>query len=385
MQTDMNSDTFSTDGHHSFTNQKNPSFSGAEQSNRDCTGDDAHFNVRSPRSTNLGSNGHTYDIIGYCAPPRGGWLQTPENIRDQARNHNVFGCASPLFPVGKDSEGEKSQEVEQQDTSDGVARNDLSSPGCIRHGTTVYGGKSHAVYHLDSNLSRGGEGGDAYRGTSAGNVVQPPVINRSRATASNLLGMGPHDTQGLGSIENGRCGGGGQGPALCGEWNRNTNTGAARTEEILPKQKIGLVDHGDEGSTGRGVVTRPGSKCQIDSVAEDHDRCLHRVPEKNAATATGLLPTDITPQYHDIDRRLLDGYWECRGFHPHKIAPQKALFEDVSEQPGGTIPMDTTKRRHIEAALTARGLTLLSEYPVSSQLLVYAKQEVILATPLFQN
>ena len=106
------------------------------------------------------------------------------------------------------------------------------------------------------------------------------------------------------------------------------------------------------------------------------------MPEKNAAT-TGLSPTNFTPQYHDIDCRLLDGYRESREFLPYKIAIQKALSRDGLEQTRVTIPVDTSKRRHVEAAITARGLTLLSEYPVTNQLLFYAKDQVILAIPRF--
>ena len=48
--------------------------------------------------------------------------------------------------------------------------------------------------------------------------------------------------------------------------------------------------------------------------------------------------------------------------HIYKIALQKARSRDGLEQTGVTIPVDTSKCRHIEAAFTARGLTLLSEY-----------------------
>ena len=111
-----------------------------------------------------------------------------------------------------------------------------------------------------------------------------------------------------------------------------------------------LGDNGNEGSAGRSMVGEPRREYRNDTIA---------------ATA-GLSPTNFTPQYYDIDRRLLDGWRETYDFYPRKIAPHKGLFENGSEQAAGTLPVDTTKRHHIEETFTARGLTLLSEYPVTS-------------------
>jgi len=61
-------------------------------------------------------------------------------------------CIRLRKPSIKVDGGDKSQEMEQQDASVGVSWNGLGSPDCIHHGTTVYRGRSHASYHLESNM-----------------------------------------------------------------------------------------------------------------------------------------------------------------------------------------------------------------------------------------
>ena len=168
--------------------------------------------------------------------------------------------------------------------------------------------------------------------------------------------------------------------SLTAQANPNYSSGAEPSSRHCTGNDV-IGDHGNESPTGggRGMVGGPRSQYQIDPRAEEtHGGCMRQVPEKNAATS-GLSPTNFTPQYHDIDCRLLEGYRESGEFHSRTVALRKTPSGDGLEYTGVTIPVDATKRRRIEAAFTARGLTLLSEYPVTDQLLFYAKRQVVLA------
>ena len=269
MQSDNDNHSAGSNGYNSLTNQTNTSSSsGVVPSNRHCTGN--HVVFRSGCRSNSPGDGHTNSIVRYNAPPWGGW-QTPEYPQHKTINHDLLSSTSSLLVLGKVEEQEKNPAMEPQHPSVGVACNGLGPAGCVYHSTEIYGGDTYASYNLDGNMPRGEKDRGPNSQTSTGDVVPAPVFNRGGGTGCNIFHLECHDTERLESIEYGW--GGGR-PALCRKWNGVTNTGGAGTEGVLPEQKVGLGDHGNESSSGRDMLGGPASQYQIDPLAETYGGCM---------------------------------------------------------------------------------------------------------------